>query len=121
MGRSLGGIEDNCEIQDNIITWKKGTKEGNAGWNLSGINLSEYASVKITFEKTDVNLGGLYISDRNAQKWKRMIEVAPNTYELLLTGENSDSTEPPIDTSEGVQLRIQLYNNKPLKKNMKTK
>lgn len=120
LGRSLGGIEDNCEIQDNIITWKKGTKEGNAGWNLSDINLSEYASVKITIEKTDVNLGGLYISDRNAQKWKRMIEVAPNTYELLLTGENSDSTEPPIDTSEGVQLRIQLYNNKPLKKNMKT-
>lgn len=120
LGRSLGGIEDNCEIQDNIITWKKGTKEGNAGWNLSGINLSEYASAKITIEKTDVNLGGLYISDRNAQKWKRMIEVAPNTYELLLTGENSDSTEPPIDTSEGVQLRIQLYNNKPLKKNMKT-
>ena len=119
-GYSLGGIEDNCEIQDNIITWKKGTKEGNAGWNLSGINLSEYASVKITIEKTDVNLGGLYISDRNAQKWKRMIEVAPNTYELLLTGENSDSTEPPIDTSEGVQLRIQLCNNKPLKKNMKT-
>lgn len=119
-GRSLGGIEDNCEIQDNIITWKKGTKEGNAGWNLSGINLSEYASAKITIEKTDVNLGGLYISDRNAQKWKRMIEVAPNTYELLLTGENSDSTEPPIDTSEGVQLRIQLCNNKPLKKNMKT-
>lgn len=120
LGRSLGGIEDNCEIQDNIITWKKGTKEGNAGWNLSGINLSEYASVKITIEKTDVNLGGLYISDRNAQKWKRMIEVAPNTYELLLIGENSDSTEPPIDTSEGVQLRIQLCNNKPLKKNMKT-
>ena len=120
LGRSLGGIEDNCEIQDNIITWKKGTKEGYAGWNLSGINLSEYASVKITIEKTDVNLGGLYISDRNAQKWKRMIEVAPNTYELLLTGENSDSTEPPIDTSKGVQLRIQLYNNKPLKKNMKT-
>ena len=120
LGRSLGGIEDNCEIQDNIITWKKGTKEGNAGWNLSDINLSEYASVKITIEKTDVNLGGLYISDRNAQKWKRMIEVAPNTYELLLIGENSDSTEPPIDTSEGVQLRIQLYNNKPLKKNMKT-
>ena len=119
-GRSLGGIEDNCEIQDNIITWKKGTKEGNAGWNLSGINLSEYASAKITIEKTDVNLGGLYISDRNAQKWKRMIEVAPNTYELLLTGENSDSTEPPIDTSKGVQLKIQLYNNKPLKKNMKT-
>ena len=120
LGRSLGGIEDNCEIQDNIITWKKGTKEGNAGWNLSGINLSEYASAKITIEKTDVNLGGLYISDRNAQKWKRMIEVVPNTYELLLTGENSDSTEPPIDTSEGVQLRIQLCNNKPLKKNMKT-
>ena len=120
LGRSLGGIEDNCEIQDNIITWKKGTKEGNAGWNLSDINLSEYASVKITIEKTDVNLGGLYISDRNAQKWKRMIEIAPNTYELLLTGENSDSTEPPIDTSEGVQLRIQLCNNKPLKKNMKT-
>ncbi len=119
-GRSLGGIEDNCEIQDNIITWKKGTKEGNAGWNLSGINLSEYASVKITIEKTDVNLGGLYISDRNGGNWKKMIEVAPNTYELLLTGENSDSTEPPIDTSEGVQLRIQLYNNKPLKKNMKT-
>lgn len=120
LGRSLGGIEDDCEIQDNIITWKKGTKEGNAGWNLSGINLSEYASAKITIEKTDVNLGGLYISDRNAQKWKRMIEVAPNTYELLLTGENFDSTEPPIDTSEGVQLRIQLCNNKPLKKNMKT-
>ena len=119
-GCSLGGIEDNCEIQDNIITWKKGTKEGYAGWNLSGINLSEYASVKITFEKTDVNLGGLYISDRNGGNWKRMIEVAPNTYELLLTGENSDSTEPPIDTSEGVQLRIQLCNNKPLKKNMKT-
>ena len=119
-GRSLGGIEDDCEIQDNIITWKKGTKEGNAGWNLSDINLSEYASVKITIEKTDVNLGGLYISDRNGGNWKKMIEVAPNTYELLLTGENSDSTEPPIDTSKGVQLRIRLYNNKPLKKNMKT-
>lgn len=119
-GCSLGGIEDNCEIQDNIITWKKGTKEGNAGWNLSGINLSEYASVKITFEKTDVKLGGLFISDIYGGNWKRMIEVAPNTYELLLTGENSDSTEPPLDTSKGVQFRIQLNNNKPLKKNMKT-
>lgn len=119
-GRSLGGIEENCEIQDNTILWKKGIKEGYAGWNLSGINLSEYASVKITIEKTDVKLGGLYISDMFGGNWKRMIEVAPNTYELLLTGENSDSTEPLIDTSKGVQFRIQLNNNKPLKKNMKT-
>ena len=119
-GRSLGGIEENCEIQDDTIIWKKGIKEGYAGWNLSGINLSEYASVKITIEKTDVKLGGLFISDIYGGNWKRMIEVAPNTYELLLTGENSDSTEPLIDTSKGVQFRIQLNNNKPLKKNMKT-
>ena len=119
-GHSFGAIEENCEIQDNTIIWKKGTKEAYAGWNLSYIDLSEYVSVKITFEKTDVNLSGLFVTDPYGGNWKRMIEVAPNTYELLLTGENSDSTEPPIDTSEGVQLRIQLCNNKPLKKNMKT-
>lgn len=119
-GRSLGGIEENCEIQDDTIIWKKGIKEGYAGWDLSYIDLSEYASVKITFEKTDVNLGGLFVTNQYGGNWKRMIEVAPNTYELLLTGENSDSTEPPLDTSEGVQFKIQLYNNKPLKKNMKT-
>ena len=119
-GHSFGAIEENCEIQDNTIIWKKGTKEAYAGWNLSYIDLSEYVSVKITFEKTDVNLSGLFVTDPYGGNWKRMIEVAPNTYELLLTGENSDSTEPPLDTSKGVQFKIQLYNNKPLKKNMKT-
>lgn len=118
-GRGFGGIEEHCEVQDSTVIWKKGTKEGAVGWNLTGINLSEYDSVRITLEKTDTDVN-VYITEKNGGNWKNAKKVAANTYEVKLTGEGSDSNEPLLDPSEGVRFLLQLWKDKPLKKDMKT-
>lgn len=118
-GRGFGGIEDRCEIQDNTVIWKKGSKEGYAGWDLNGINLSEYDSVRLTLEKTDTDVN-FYITNVDGGNWKNARLVAPNTYEMILTGEGSNSNEPLLDPSYGARFLIQLWKEKPLKKDMKT-
>lgn len=118
-GRGFGGIEDRCEVQDNTVIWKKGSKDAIAGWNLSGIDLSEYDRVRLTLEKTDTDVN-FYITDTDGGNWKGARKIDANTYEMKLTGEGSDSNEPLLDPSQGVRFYIHLWKDKPIKKDMKT-
>ncbi|MCQ2597091.1 MAG: hypothetical protein MJ181_04515 [Treponema sp.] len=119
MGRGFGGIEDRCEVQDKTVIWKKGSNDANAGWNLSGIDLSVYDSVRITLEKTDV-LVDFVVTDKNQGKWKFARKTDSNVYEMKLTGEGANSEEPLIDKSEGVRFFVHFYSDQPLKKDCTT-
>lgn len=119
MGRSFGGVEERCEVQDKTVTWKKDSNDANAGWNLSGIDLSEYESVRITLEKTDVPVD-FVVTDRNQGKWKFARKIDSNVYEMNLTGEGANSDEPLIDKSEGVRFFVHFYSDQPLKKDCTT-
>lgn len=118
-GRGFGGREERCEVQGNTIFWKKGSKDANAGWKLSGINLSEYNSVRLTLEKTDTDVN-FYVASADGGNWKHARLIAPNTYEMKLTGEGSDSNEPLLDPSQGLTFIVSIWKDKPLKKDMKT-
>lgn len=111
--------EDKCKIQDNTVIWPKGTTDAKAGWELKGINLSEYDSVRLTLEKTDTDVH-FYTSNADGGNWKEARRVDSNTFEMKLTGEGSRSNGPLLDPSEGVRFLLQVYRDKPLKKDMKT-
>lgn len=111
--------EDGCKIQENTVIWPKGTTDAKAGWELKGINLSEYDSVRLTLEKTDTEVR-FYITNADGGNWKEARRVDSNTFEMKLTGEGSNSNEPLLDPSYGVRFLIQLWKEKPLKKDMKT-
>ena len=118
-GRAFGGVEENCEVRDSTVIWKKGYNDAKAGWNLGGINLSEYDSVRVVLEKTDTEVN-VYITNTYGGNWKRAKKVSQNTYEMKLTGEGADSNEPLLNPSEGVRFLLQSWKEKPLKKDMKT-
>lgn len=111
-------------IIGNEITWPKGYNDGNAGWNLEGIDLSEYDRIRIEVESNDRT--GLEISmnekdGKNYHAFNQQLE--PNVFEADLSGEgasykNEDSATP--DKSEGLNIFLHYYNEKPSSKECHT-
>ena len=53
LGVQFGSSCYQTRIIGNEITWIKGETGGDAGWNLSGIDLSEYDRVRVELESND--------------------------------------------------------------------
>lgn len=111
-------------IIGNEITWPKGYNDGNAGWNLEGIDLSEYDRVRIELESSDAT--GLHISfnEREGKNYHTFNnQVEKNVFEVDLSGEgysykNEDAGTP--DKSKGYSIDIRTWNEKPRTKEQKT-
>lgn len=111
-------------IIGNEITWPKGYQDGNAGWNLEGIDLSEYDRVRIELESSDAT--GLHISfnEREGKNYHTFNnQVEKNVFEVDLSGEgysykNEDAGTP--DKSKGYSIDIRTWNEKPRTKEQKT-
>ena len=111
-------------IIGNEITWSKGYNDGNAGWNLEGIDLSEYDRVRIELECSDAT--GLHISfnEREGKNYHTFNnQVEKNVFEVDLSGEgysykNEDAGTP--DKSKGYSIDIRTWNEKPRTKEQKT-
>lgn len=114
----------NTHILGNEITWPKGSSDGNAGWNLEGIDLSEYDRVRIELESSDAT--GLHISfnERDGKNYHTFNnQVEKNVFEVDLSGEgysykNEDAGTP--DKSKGYSIDIRTWNEKPRTKEQKT-
>ena len=124
LGVPFGTSGWHTRILGNEITWPKGSSDGNAGWNLEGIDLSEYDRVRIELESNDAT--GLHISfnqkdGKNYHTFSNPVEK--NVYEADLSGEgysykNEDSVTP--DKSEGFSIDVRTWNEKPRTKDQKT-
>ncbi len=120
--RALGSIENGSLVKQNQIYWKKGNKDMKCGWNLVGVDLSEYKAVRIEFEKNDLELE-LTLADKNWQNWASFKNINPWTIEARFSGEGAAwkwNDFSPYDKSEGLLLFLRCYSEKPLKKDKKT-
>ena len=124
LGVQFGSTTWQTRVIGNEITWPKGYSDGNAGWNLEGIDLSEYDRLRVELESNDAT--GLHIS-LNEQDGKNYhtfsTQIEPNVFEANLNGEgysykNDDSVTP--DRSKGLSLDIRTWNEKPRTKDQKT-
>ena len=124
LGVNFGSSTWQTRVIGNEITWPKGYHDGNAGWNLEGIDLSEYDRIRIEVESNDVP--GLEISmtekdGKNYHSFNQQLE--PGLFEADLSGEgyswiNDDGTE--LHKSEGLNICLHYWNEKPSKKDYHT-
>lgn len=111
-------------IYGNEITWPKGFQDGNAGWNLEGIDLSEYDRVRVELESNDATGLELSINQKDGKNYHAFNQqLEPNVFEADLSGEgasykNEDSATP--DKSEGLSIYLHSWNEMPRAKDQKT-
>lgn len=114
-GKELGSEKGwNSTVSGNTITWLKGFSDCATGWNLTGIDLSEYTKVRIEFESYE---GKLMITLCN-NEWNIthnfITFTEENVLEANLTGEgNAYGVTNLLDTSKGLKLMLQSYLGQP--------
>lgn len=124
LGRSFGSHAYKARTMGNEITWLKGTKSADYGWDLSGIDLSDYDRIRIELESNNASSLMLVMRDGNNQNYhtyKKPIDT--NVWEADLTGEGATWAEEnsyPFDTSKGLKAFLGVYSEKPFEKDQKT-
>ncbi len=125
LGIKFGSSCNQTRIVGNEITWPKGYQDGNAGWNLEGIDLSEYDRIRVEIESNDAT--GLHISmtEKDGANYHefRNSQIEPGVYDADISGEgysyiNEDGTE--LHKSEGLSIYLHTYTEKPRTKDQKT-
>jgi len=120
--RGLGAILDNAVLDGETIIWQKENNDLKCGWNLAGLDLSEYKGVRVEFEKNEIRLE-LTITDKNWQNWTAFRGEDPYKIEAYFSKEGAawqwNETEH-YDLSQGILLFLRFYSDKPLKKDRKT-
>ena len=108
-GQKLGGIGWHYTLSGNTITWLKDFDDCACGWNLSGIDFSEYKKVRIELESYE---GTIFLSICN-NNWTTTWNFAftgDKVFEADLTGEgDSYQVAHKIDKSQGFKLFLQSY------------
>ena len=114
LGVQFGTVIYQSYVIGNEIIWVKGDSEGNAGWDLSGIDLSEYDRARIEIESSTTNNYGIRLCDSDYENWHGFNEqVEPNVFEFNLTGEGASWVEDngtDFDTSKGLLIIIGPWN-----------
>ena len=112
-------------IIGNEITWPKGYNDGNAGWNLEGIDLSEYDRIRIELESNDRTGLEISMDEKDGKNYHAFSnsQIQPGIYEADLSGEgytwrNDDGTD--FNKSEGLNIFLHYYNEKPSSKECHT-
>ena len=111
-------------IIGNEITWPKGYNDGNAGWNLEGIDLSEYDRIRIEVESNNIPGLEISISEKDGKNYHSFNQkVDTNVYEADLSGEgaswkNDDATA--LNKANGLSIYLHYWNEKPRSKDGKT-
>lgn len=113
----FGNLAWQTHILGNEIIWIKGENCGDADWDFSGVDLSEYDRVRIEIESNNANGLGLRLCDSNHENWHGFNSpIEPNVWEAELTGENASwdgENATYLDKSKGVQIILQAWNEKP--------
>ena len=124
LGVQFGSSNWQSRVIGNEITWPKGYSDGNVGWNLEGIDLSEYDRIRVELESNDATGLHLSLNEKDGKNYHTFSnQIEPNVYEADLSGEgysykNEDSVTP--DRSNGLSIDIRTWNEKPRKTEQKT-
>ncbi|MDY4832571.1 MAG: hypothetical protein SO161_08565 [Treponema sp.] len=122
LGRGIGAIEDNTIVEENTVIWQKDNTELKCGWNLVGIDLSEYSGIRIVFEKNDLKLE-LTLADKEWQNWAAFRSSDPYSIEASFSGEGASwkwQDFKPYNKKDGFLIFLRFYSEKPLRKDKKT-
>ena len=122
LGRGIGAIEDNTIVEENTVIWQKDNTELKCGWNLVGIDLSEYSGIRIEFEKNDLKLE-LTLADKEWQNWAAFRSSDPYSIEASFSGEGASwkwQDFKPYNKKDGFLIFLRFYSEKPLRKDKKT-
>ena len=124
LGIPFGSHTYKARAMGNEITWLKGTKSADYGWDLSGIDLSDYDRIRIELESNNASSLMLVMRDENNQNYhtyKKPIDT--NVWEADLMGEGASYAEEnthPFDKSKGLKAFLGVYSEKPFEKDQKT-
>ena len=110
-GKKFGSVSWQASASGNTITWSKDYGNGSCGWDLAGINLSEYSKVRVAVESSDASNLILIIDGKdwgNNHNFHKQVETF--VWEADLTGEGADYTAgTPINKSEGLKIYLNSY------------
>ncbi|MCR4735467.1 MAG: hypothetical protein K5829_10740 [Treponema sp.] len=113
LGVQFGSSCYQTRIIGNEITWIKGETGGDAGWNLSGIDLSEYDRVRVEIESSTAKYLGLRLVDPDHRNWHGFdFQVEPNVFDVDLSGEGASWVEENgtnFDKSKGLKIILQTW------------
>ena len=124
MGVPFGSQSWQTHIMGKEITWLKGEIDGNAGWNFTEVDLSEYDRIRVELESNDATNIELSLNSKDWKNYHTFYQLEPNVLEADLTGEgagykNDDSL--PLDKANGLYIYLKHYNNgKPRTKDLHT-
>ena len=124
MGVPFGSQSWQTHIMGKEITWLKGEIDGNAGWNFTEVDLSEYDRIRVELESNDATNIELSLNSKDWKNFHTFYQLEPNVLEADLTGEgagykNDDSL--PLDKANGLYIYLKHYNNgKPRTKDLHT-
>ena len=103
-GKELGSEIWQASVSENTITWDKGTNQGNCGWNLAGVNLSNYDRVRVELESTELPLKLILKGDDGAIVYDYPVEK--NIFEAYFDGTCASSKETTLDKSKGFSIYL---------------
>ena len=112
LGVPFGTTHWQTHVLGNEVIWVNGDKGGDAGWDLSGVDLSEYDRVRVEFESCTTKNFGLRLCDSNHDHWHGFDQrVEPNVIEADLTGEGASwgNENGNFDKSQGLKIIIQTW------------
>lgn len=124
MGVPFGSQSWQTHIMGKEITWLKGEIDGNAGWNFTDVDLSEYDRLRVELESNDAPNIELSLNSKDWKNYHTFYQMEPNVLEADLTGEgagykNDDSL--PLDKANGLYIYLHHYNDgKPRTKELHT-
>lgn len=111
-GRRFGSNNYYTQAYENTIIWEKGSYYGHCGWNLSGIDLSEYDRIRIEIESTETHVK-IAMNDTEYKNYHCFdYEIDDNIFEADLTGKGAtwiDSDGGPLDKSKGLIIFLDAY------------
>jgi hypothetical protein len=100
-------------ILGNEVIWANGDGGGDAGWDLSGIDLSEYDRVRVELESNTCQNIGLRLCDSTHNNWHGFnTQVEPNVFDVYLSGQGASwvsDNGTDFDKTQGLKIIIQSW------------
>ena len=116
LGVQFGSSCYQTRIIGNEITWPKGYQDGNAGWFLDGIDLSEYDRIHIEVESNDATGLEISMSEREGKNYHSFgnSQIAPGVFEADISGEGYTyvyDDGKPFNKEEGLENYLEFSKN----------
>ena len=122
-GSDFGSLTNNARLLGKEITWPKNTKDSYCGWDLSGVNLSEYDRLRIEIEENNSKDLHVVVCEPDWNNWHGFYFSDPDVFEIDLSGEGAawcDDESFRFDKSKGCYIFMRVSNEKPYKNEQKT-